>query len=282
MKINQSNLKWNGTLKKGNKVEKIVLHHAEHPNCSVNDIHRWHLNNGWTGIGYHYFVRKDGSIWTGRPEDATGAHCIPVNKNSIGICAEGSFMKETMSSTQKEAIKLLISNIKSRYGNLPIYGHKELDATNCPGTNYPLAELKKSSTQSSSNKNYNATIVNVNSYLMVRPTPGSSIEIGKLYNNERVKVIETSGDYKKVKYDTSAGTLVKEGWVTGKYVKEDTLVKPEVQAPDTNTNTATTNTYRIYADGKQQGTAYANIDNILNYVETALKNNAVIIEIKQK
>lgn len=277
MKINQSNLKWNGTLKKGNKVEKIVLHHAEHPNCSVNDIHRWHLNNGWTGIGYHYFVRKDGSIWTGRPEDATGAHCIPANKNSLGICAEGSFMKETMSTAQKEAIKWLISNIKSRYGNLPIYGHKELDATNCPGTNYPLAELKN--TQSSStNKNYNATIVNINSYLMVRSAPGSNTEIGKIYNNERVKVIERNGDYKKVKYDTSSGALSKEGWVTGKYVKEDEI-KPLQQQTLPST---TKNIYRIFHNGQQQGTAYANIDYILKEVKKGLEEGLNKIELIKK
>ncbi len=52
--------------------------------------------------------------------------------------------------------------------------------------------------------------------------------------------------------------------------------KPSVQAP------TTSNAYRIYADGKQCGTAYANHKNILNMVEAALKNNAAIIEIKKK
>ena len=92
------------SLSYGNKPNKLVLHHAEASKCSVQDIHYWHLNNGWSGIGYHYFIRKDGSIYKGRPDGAIGAHC------------QGS--------------------------NLPIYGHKELLATECPGANFPLADFK--------------------------------------------------------------------------------------------------------------------------------------------
>lgn len=143
MNIIESNLRWNGNLTYGNIPVMIVLHHAEAPNCSIEDIHSWHLGNGWCGCGYHYLVRKDGSIYRGRPEGAIGAHCPGANDKSIGICAEGEYMTETMPVVQKEAIVGLCKDIISRYGIKQIYGHKELYNTICPGTNYPLEEIKR-------------------------------------------------------------------------------------------------------------------------------------------
>lgn len=132
MNIIETNFNWNGGFTQRNSTSQIVLHHADAINCTVEDIHRWHLNNGWTGIGYHYFVRKDGSIYRGRPENAIGAHAIGANTNSIGICAEGRYNIEIMPEAQKNAIKELIADIKSRYGNLSVKGHKEVSNTSCP------------------------------------------------------------------------------------------------------------------------------------------------------
>lgn len=142
MNIIESNLKWNGNLSYGNLPEMIVLHHAEASNCSIEDIHSWHLNNGWVGCGYHYFVRKDGTIYRGRPEGAIGAHCPGANDKSIGICAEGAYMTEIMPDVQRQAIVGLSKDIISRYVIKHIYAHKELYNTDCPGDNYPLEEIK--------------------------------------------------------------------------------------------------------------------------------------------
>lgn len=142
MNIINSNLSFRSNLSYGNKPDAIVLHHAEASNCSVQDVHQWHLNNGWAGIGYHYFVRKDGNIYTGRPENAIGAHCPGMNSRSIGICAEGAYMSETMPDVQKQAIIELSIAIKNKYGISVIGGHKEYYSTDCPGSNYPLAEIK--------------------------------------------------------------------------------------------------------------------------------------------
>ena len=61
--------------------ERIILHHADAKKCSAEDIHRWHLNNGWSGAGYHFLVRKDGKIYRLRPEDKVGAHAYSSNYN---------------------------------------------------------------------------------------------------------------------------------------------------------------------------------------------------------
>lgn len=142
MNIIETNLNFN-SLSYGNKPNAIVLHHAEWSKCTVEDIHRLHKNSfGWSGIGYHYFVRKDGSIYRGRPDNAIGAHAKNHNTNTLGICAEGSYMRETMPEAQKRSIIQLGQYLKNKHGIGKVYGHKELMATDCPGTNYPLGEIK--------------------------------------------------------------------------------------------------------------------------------------------
>lgn len=143
MKIVEGNLKFKN-LDYGNKPVMLVYHHPEASKCTIQDIHNWHLNFGWSGCGYHFLVRKDGSIYRGRPENAIGAHCPGVNDKSIGICAEGSYDTETMPASQKNALIELGIYLKSKYGIKQVYGHKDLYATACPGNNYPLAEIKNS------------------------------------------------------------------------------------------------------------------------------------------
>ncbi|APQ72468.1 hypothetical protein CF070_01550 [Clostridium botulinum] len=93
MYIINSNLDFRG-LTYGNNPKMIILHHVEAPRCKVEDIHSWNLNNSWSGCGYHYFIKKDGSIYKGRPDKAIGAHCLSYNGVSIGVCREGRFNVE--------------------------------------------------------------------------------------------------------------------------------------------------------------------------------------------
>jgi len=142
VKIIEKNLKFNGNLGRRTRTDYIVLHHADKSQASVEDIHRIHLNKGWAGIGYHYFVRKDGSIYRGRPRDAVGAHCLGYNDRSLGICAEGDFEKEHMPVAQWKAILWLVNELKKIYPKAQVVGHRDLNATACPGRYYPLAEIK--------------------------------------------------------------------------------------------------------------------------------------------
>jgi hypothetical protein len=144
MNIIETNFKWNGNLTYNNIPKMIVLHHLEAKSAEVADIHSWHIGNGWTGIGYHYYVKKDGRIFRGRPEKAQGSHCPGVNKCSIAISAEGNFMTEQMNEIQKQSIVALCKDICKRYGFEEIKGHKDVPySTDCPGINYPLSEIKK-------------------------------------------------------------------------------------------------------------------------------------------
>ena len=143
MNIHDANLKRNGNWSYRSSTSEIILHHAEASRASVEDVNSWHIERGWAGIGYHYYVRKDGTIWRGRPEWAVGAHAVGHNDKSIGICCEGAYMTETMPAAQLSALKGLICDIMSRYGTLELLRHKDVNSTDCPGVNFPWAEVQK-------------------------------------------------------------------------------------------------------------------------------------------
>ena len=119
----------------------IILHHAA-IDGDVVSIHNYHRDvNGWAGIGYHYYVTKDGVIWYGRPEAWLGAHTSGFN-DRLGICAEGDFEEEAMPAVQQNAIVQLIAYLESKYGKLEITRHRDHDATACPGAKYPFEAIK--------------------------------------------------------------------------------------------------------------------------------------------
>lgn len=142
MKVIEANLPRNGNFTRRSKTDEVILHHAEASSATVWDINQWHLDNGWVGIGYHYYIRKDGSIYRGRPEWAVGAHATGHNDRSIGICCEGAYMTETMPAAQLASLKALLRDIMERYGTMPIRRHRDVNSTSCPGDNFPWAEAQ--------------------------------------------------------------------------------------------------------------------------------------------
>jgi len=125
----------------GNNPSAIVLHNADASSCSVQDIHSWHRNQGWAGIGYHYFIRKNGEVYKGREDNWVGSHCLGHNQDTIGICFEGKYNEETMPQTQINAGIELVSYLKSNYGISKVYKHKDLNSTDCPGNNFPFNSI---------------------------------------------------------------------------------------------------------------------------------------------
>lgn len=142
MEVIQTKFNWAGALAKRSTIDMIVLHHANATNCTVEDIHRWHLANGWSGFGYHYFVNKNGLIFKGRPDDTIGSHAKGFNSTSIGICFEGNFEKEMPTQAQIEAGLELVEYLKIKYNINNIKGHGELMATACPGKLFDIAKFR--------------------------------------------------------------------------------------------------------------------------------------------
>lgn len=138
MRIIETTYRWGGTLVKRQSTTRIILHHAAAKTCTAQQIHSWHLANGWAGIGYHFFVRKDGSVYRGRPEDVLGAHAGSNNYDSIGVCFEGNFMSEPMPAVQRQAGAELVAYLKQKYGISKVQKHSDVNATGCPGTHFPF------------------------------------------------------------------------------------------------------------------------------------------------
>lgn len=84
----------------------IVVHHigmANNDDVSAETVHQWHLNNGWSGIGYHFLIRKDGTIEEGRPLGTVGAHVYGENRHTVGINLVGNFESAVPTEAQKTA-----------------------------------------------------------------------------------------------------------------------------------------------------------------------------------
>lgn len=124
------------------KTDMIVIHHTGNPtddDLSASEINTSHQAQGWTCIGYHYVIRKNGNVEEGRPHWTVGAHAYGENSHTIGIHVCGNFEIGTPTSEQIESLAMLLSNICNDYG-LPIdrehiKGHRELMPTACPGRN---------------------------------------------------------------------------------------------------------------------------------------------------
>ena len=171
MNIIETNLKF-GALSTRKSTKRAILHHPEASKCTAEDIHRWHLQNGWSGAGYHFLVRKDGHIYRLRPEWAVGSHAKNNNSDSIGICFEGNYMTETMPQAQINAGRELLSYLKGKYGFSKVQAHREVCQTNCPGINFPFDQIVGVATSSAP---VNSTPV---------PTSATSIpsyQVGKVY-----------------------------------------------------------------------------------------------------
>lgn len=122
--------------------EKIVIHHTGNPaddDLSAADIHRSHLNQGWDGVGYHFIVRKDGSVERGRPLECIGSHAYDYNQYSIGIHVCGNFEIAEPTQEQLNVLPMLIADLCDAYGLIAgkdiVVGHRDLMETACPGEN---------------------------------------------------------------------------------------------------------------------------------------------------
>ena len=126
------------------RINKIILHVADTPDTmdvGFREINEWHKDRGWmdkkSGVscGYHYIIRRDGTIEQGRPDTSVGSHCYGHNKKSIGICWIG---RDEMSIRQNVAMKDLMRYLLTKYklDAADIKGHNEYnDHKTCPNLN---------------------------------------------------------------------------------------------------------------------------------------------------
>ena len=138
------------TYKTDSAVTHIVLHYSATPierDFTAADIDEMHRARGFNEIGYHYFIRKDGTVETGRDLSQpgrfeVGAHSKGENSQSIGICFEGGVRAaapnvgyDSRTPAQTAAMIELIDDLLARFVGAIVEGHRDMPgaATQCPG-----------------------------------------------------------------------------------------------------------------------------------------------------
>ena len=140
-------------------IKYIVLHctatREDFSAVSIDRIRRWHLKRGWSDVGYHYYIRKDGSLELGRDRDndgdiweEIGAHVKGFNSKSISMCYEGGLdslgeNKDTRTEPQKKTMEIVCKILKSQDKDLIIQGHRDFPnvSKSCP--NFDVKEWLK-------------------------------------------------------------------------------------------------------------------------------------------
>jgi N-acetylmuramoyl-L-alanine amidase len=136
-----------GLKKSKRTINEIIIHCTATPegrDYSVSDIRSWHLKRGFSDIGYHYVIHRDGKIDTGRDVDLSGAHCTGHNAHSIGVVYVGGLKwipnvpveklpaKDTRTLAQKASMLKLLEILKEIYPNAKIHGHRDFANKECP------------------------------------------------------------------------------------------------------------------------------------------------------
>lgn len=106
-------------------ITKIVIHCSatkEGSRLTFEDCKELHTapksegGNGWSDIGYHFYIERDGSRYEGRPLSKVGAHVRGHNTDSVGICYEGGLdengkAKDTRTESQKASLLICILEV---------------------------------------------------------------------------------------------------------------------------------------------------------------------------
>lgn len=129
-------------------VKYLVVHCADTPpdmDIGVQEIDRWHRKRGWNGVGYHYVIRRDGTLETGRASSTPGAHVRKFNRQSLGIClvggraAEGKEPENNFTREQLEVLAILLDECLVIAPHAEVVGHRDLDS----GKACPSFDVKK-------------------------------------------------------------------------------------------------------------------------------------------
>lgn len=132
-------------------IEFIIIHHSNKIfDCPFFIKLRHKFIRGWEDTGYHFIIgngvlTKDGKVYKGRPVNFVGAHAYGYNKISIGICLIGNFDRYKPTFKQYRSLIKLINEIRENYRAKKVLGHNETEECQktCPGTLFPLIQLKK-------------------------------------------------------------------------------------------------------------------------------------------
>ena len=119
----------------------LIVHcAATKPSMDIGaiEIDRWHRSRGWAGNGYHYVIRRDGTLEPGRDPRSIGAHAKGHNAESVGICMVGGVddngePEDNFSISQYVCLKELLVELHDlSYPTATVIGHNEVSSKACP------------------------------------------------------------------------------------------------------------------------------------------------------
>jgi N-acetyl-anhydromuramyl-L-alanine amidase AmpD len=115
-------------------VDFIIIHCTATPenvDYTVDQLRKDHMKRGFKDIGYHFYIRRDGSLSQHRKLCEVGAHCRPYNYNSIGVCYEGGLRADgtpadTRTEAQKQKMQEVVRNLLLVYPDAVVKGHRDM------------------------------------------------------------------------------------------------------------------------------------------------------------
>ncbi|MFZ5676305.1 MAG: N-acetylmuramoyl-L-alanine amidase [Pseudomonadota bacterium] len=120
----------------------IVLHcsaTSSMADIGASEIRHWHKAKGWSDIGYHFVVRRDGEVEEGRSLDEVGSHVRNYNASSVGVCLVGGVdarqrPKNNFTAAQWSALKALLTDLQRQFPSSRVIGHRDFPGVNkaCP------------------------------------------------------------------------------------------------------------------------------------------------------
>ena len=118
------------------QINFIIIHCADTPagmDIGAEEIRRWHIDdNGWSDIGYHHVIRRDGTVEPGRDERRIGAHAYGQNEDSIGVCMVGGKPDCNFTAAQWASLATLVRELLGRYPHASVIGHRDVSDKPCP------------------------------------------------------------------------------------------------------------------------------------------------------
>lgn len=130
------------------KIAVIIHHTAGNPNCNINDIAKIHLvEHGWSGIGYHYYIDKDGVVYILRSENEIVPHSYNFNSNAVAICLAGNFNNYEPTKAQWQSLLSLTRKVLKTHdlSAKDVYKHGQMwgNATECCGKLFDIEKLRE-------------------------------------------------------------------------------------------------------------------------------------------
>jgi N-acetylmuramoyl-L-alanine amidase len=130
-----------------NSIRQIVVHHSATTSGTPEAFARYHVQQKWPGISYHYVIARDGTVYKCQKATTISYHASGANGSSIGVCLVGHFDEQLPTQAQTDSLIDLLADLVKAYRIKidGVIGHREVPGTkkSCPGNNIDMADTRR-------------------------------------------------------------------------------------------------------------------------------------------